>query len=402
MRSLCPLLEEKTEMENFMRIAQVAPLYERVPPRYYGGTERVVSYLTEELVDQGHEVTLFASGDSLTKAKLVSPCAQSLRLNHNCIDFHAYNIVQLEQIFQRAHLFDIIHFHIDYFHYPFSRRLDVAHVTTLHGRLDTPDLLPLYREFDDMPVVSISNSQRAPLAWVNWYGTVYHGLPLDLYGLQEEPGRYLVFLGRISPEKRVDRAIEIAKRARMPLKIAAKVDAVDRRYMKNEIRPLLDHPLVEFIGEISDADKGLLLKNAYALLFPIDWSEPFGLVMIEAMACGTPTVAFRRGSVPEVLDNGMSGYIVDDVEQAIDALAALRHFDRARCRRVFEERFPSRRMAQDYVNIYQRVIDGSGRARSTPPRKSGAIAPGDGEALAGRSNGEMLAVAGDKLPVSFR
>ena len=385
-----------------MRIAQVAPLYERVPPRYYGGTERVVSYLTEELVDQGHEVTLFASGDSLTKAKLVSPCAQSLRLNPDCTDFFAYHIIQLEQIFQRAHLFDVIHFHIDYFHYPFSRRLDVTQVTTLHGRLDIPDLLPLYREFDDMPVVSISNSQRAPLAWANWYGTVYHGLPLDLYELQKKPGGYLVFLGRISPEKRVDRAIEIAKGARMPLKIAAKVDAVDRRYMNNEIRPLLDHPLVEFIGEISDADKGLLLKNAYALLFPIDWSEPFGLVMIEAMACGTPTVAFRRGSVPEVLDNGMSGYIVDDVEQAIDALAALRHFDRARCRRVFEERFSSRRMAQDYVKIYQRVIEGSGRARSNPPRKNGAIAPGDGEVPAARSNGEMLATAGNNLAVSFR
>jgi glycosyltransferase involved in cell wall biosynthesis len=236
-----------------MRIAQVAPLYERVPPLYYGGTERVVSYLTEELVDQGHEVTLFASGDSLTKAKLVSPCAQSLRLNPNCADYLAYHVLQLEQIFQQAHLFDIVHFHIDYFHYPFLRRQDIAHVTTLHGRLDMPDLVPLYCEFDDMPAVSISDSQRTPLAWIDWQGTVYHGLPSNLYRFNKQQRQYLAFLGRISPEKRVDRAIEIAKRAKIPLKIAAKIDAVDRCYMEKEIRPLLDHPLVEFIGETMPA-----------------------------------------------------------------------------------------------------------------------------------------------------
>jgi glycosyltransferase involved in cell wall biosynthesis len=385
-----------------MRIAQVAPLYERVPPLCYGGTERIVSYLTEELVNQGHEVTLFASGDSLTKARLVSPCPRSLRLNPACVDYFAYNLLQLEQIFQQAHLFDIVHFHTDYFHYPFSRRQDLAHVTTLHGRLDVPDLLPLYNEFDDMPVVSISDSQRAPLAWVNWYGTVHHGLPLDLYEPQTEPGKYLVFLGRISPEKRPDRAIEIAKRAQMPLKIAAKVDAVDRRYMKNEIAPLLDHPLVDFIGEVNDADKANLLRHAYALLFPIDWAEPFGLVMIEAMACGTPTVAFRHGSVPEVLDNGVSGYVVDDMEQAVEALKGLQRFDRSRCRRVFEERFSARRMVEDYVKLYQRVIERSGRVRPTPRRQNGAIAARRDEVSV--SNGTQFSGAGSGIDrrISFR
>jgi glycosyltransferase involved in cell wall biosynthesis len=345
-----------------MRIAQVAPLYERVPPLYYGGTERVVSYLTEALVEQGHQVTLFASGDSLTKAKLISPCTQSLRLNPDRGDDLAYNLLHLEHVFQRAHLFDIIHFHIDYFHYPFSRREKVPHVTTLHGRLDMADLVPLYREFDDMPVVSISNSQRAPLPWIRWCGTVYHGLPLDLYKPKKEPGHYLLFLGRISPEKRPDRAIEIAKRAGMPLKIAAKVDEKDRRYMENEIRPLLDDPLVEFLGEVGDSGKAELLRNAYALLFPIDWAEPFGLVMIEAMACGTPTIAFRGGSVREIITDGLTGYVVESVEQATQALKRLHAFDRMRCRSTFEERFSAHRMAQDYVQIYQKLIHTDARA----------------------------------------
>jgi glycosyltransferase involved in cell wall biosynthesis len=340
-----------------MRIAQVAPLYERVPPVCYGGTERVVSYLTEALVEQGHEVTLFASGDSLTQAKLIAPCAQSLRLNPDCIDDLAYNLLQLEQVFQRADQFDIVHFHIDYFHYPFSRRQKMPHLTTLHGRLDMADLVPLYREFDDMPVVSISNSQRAPLPWIRWCGTVYHGLPLDLYKPKKERGQYLLFLGRISPEKRPDRAIEIAKRAGMPLKIAAKVDKKDRKYMKNEIRPLLDHPLVEFLGEVDDSGKEELLRNAYALLFPIDWAEPFGLVMIEAMACGTPIIAFRGGSVREIITDGVTGYVVETVEQATQALKGLDAFDRTRCRSMFEERFSARRMAQDYLKIYERLID---------------------------------------------
>ncbi len=354
-----------------MRIAQVAPLYERVPPLYYGGTERVVSYLTEALVEQGHQVTLFASGDSLTKAKLISPCAQSLRLNPDRMDDLAYNLLQLEHVFQRAHLFDIIHFHIDYFHYPFSRRQKVPHLTTLHGRLDMADLVPLYREFDDMPVVSISNSQRAPLSWVRWCGTVYHGLPLDLYKPKRAPGQYLLFLGRISPEKRPDRAIEIARRAGMPLKIAAKVDEKDRRYMENEIRPLLDHPLVEFVGEVGDSGKAELLRNAYALLFPIDWAEPFGLVMIEAMACGTPTIAFRGGSVREIITDGVTGYVVESVEQATQALKGLDAFDRMRCRSTFEERFSAPRMAQDYLQIYQRLIS----ADTREARRRGVDAP---------------------------
>ena len=262
-----------------------------------------------------------------------------------------------------------------------------------------PDLVPLYSEFDDMPVVSISDAQRTPLAWIDWHGTVYHGLPFNLYRFSKQQGKYLAFLGRISPEKRVDRDIEIAKRANMPLKIAAKIDAVDRCYMEKEIRPLLDHPLVEFIGEIDDAGKGEFLRNAYALLFPIDWPEPFGLVMTEAMACGTPTVAFRHGSVPEVLDDQISGYVVDDVEQAVEALKAIRHFDRTRCRRVFEERFSVRRMAQDYVKIYQRVIDGRVRAHSTPAWQNGAIMPRRDE-IAAKGSGAPLAAAGSAASLS--
>lgn len=388
-----------------MRIAQVAPLYERVPPVYYGGTERVVSYLTEELVKQGHEVTLFASGDSLSRATLVSPCAKSLRLDPDCSDRIVYHVVQLEQVFQRAADFDIVHFHTDYFHYPFSRRQKLAHVTTLHGRLDLKELVPLYREFDDMPVVSISESQKAPLPWVRWFGTVHHGLPLDLYRFQEnEPGDYLLFLGRISREKRPDRAIEIAKRAKMRLKIAAKVDALDQRYMKEQIRPLLDHPLVEFLGEVGDADKAELMRNAYALLFPIDWAEPFGLVMIEAMACGTPTVAFRRGSVPEIIDDGVSGYLVHSVEEAVQALDKARNFDRVACRRTFEKRFSAERMARDYIAVYERVIEAHRQHHGAPPRRSGVT-----HALPSRSvperpaNGAALAsTRPNKSDLSFR
>ena len=340
-----------------MRIAQVAPLYERVPPRYYGGTERIVAYLTEELIKQGHQLTLFASGDSLTRGHLIAPCVRSLRLDSRCEDRLPYHLLQLEQVFQNATAFDIIHFHIDYLHYPLSRRIGVPHLTTLHGRLDLPDLIPLYREFSEVPVTSISNSQRAPLPWINWQGTVYHGIPTDLYKFKKSAGNYLVFLGRISPEKRVDRAIEIAKLAKMKLKIAAKVDINDREYMDAAIRPLLDHPLVEFIGEIGDQEKADLLGNAYALLFPIDWVEPFGLVMIEAMACGTPVVAFRRGSVPEIIDDGVTGFIVNDIEGSLQALDQINDFDRERCRKVFEERFSTARMVQDYLKIYDRLLE---------------------------------------------
>jgi glycosyltransferase involved in cell wall biosynthesis len=266
-----------------MRIAQVAPLYESVPPKFYGGTERVVSFLTEELVRQGHDVTLFASGDSVTKAHLISSCPESLRLCGNCVDHLAHHVLMLEQVFKHRDEFDVIHFHIDYLHFPWSRRQRVADLTTLHGRLDIPDLVPLYREFDDRPVVSISDSQRKPLPDANWKATVYHGLPQNLYTFNERGGKYLAFLGRISPEKGPDQAIEIAKRAGMELKIAAKVDPADEKYYEEHIEPLLDHSLVEFVGEIGGADKNQFLGNTLALLVPIDWPEPFGLVMIESI-----------------------------------------------------------------------------------------------------------------------
>jgi len=339
-----------------MRIAQVAPLYESVPPKYYGGTERVVSYLTEELVRQGHEVTLFASGDSETNAQLVAACRRSLRLDKRYQGQMAHHFVMLERVFQRAGEFDIIHFHVDYLHFPLSRRKAVTHVTTLHGRLDIPDLVPLYQEFREMPVISISNGQREPLPWANWQATVYHGLPADIYRFHPEPGSYLAFLGRISPEKRVDRAIEIAKQVGMPLKIAAKIDRVDQDYFESEIAPLLSNSLVEFVGEIDDDEKDEFLGNAYALLFPIDWPEPFGLVMIEAMACGTPVIAYRRGAVPELVEPGRTGFIVEGLEDAVEAVRRVAQLSRKRCREVFEQRFTAKRMAHDYVQQFDRLI----------------------------------------------
>ena len=339
-----------------MRIAQVAPLYESVPPKYYGGTERVVSYLTEELVRQGHEVTLFASGDSVTKARLVAACRRSLRLDKHCIDHLSHHIVMLERVFQQAPEFDIVHFHVDYLHFSMSRRQQITHVTTLHGRLDIPDLIPLYQNFREMPVISISNTQREPLPWANWQATVYHGLPADLYRFRAQPGSYLAFLGRISPEKRVDRAIEIAKRVRIPLKIAAKVDPVDKKYFKREIEPLLGNPLVKHLGEIGDEEKNEFLGNAYALLLPIDWPEPFGLVIIEAMACGTPVIAYRGGAVPEVIQEGHTGFIVETLEDAVRAVRRVPELSRKRCWEVFEQRFSAARMAHDYVKVYERLI----------------------------------------------
>ncbi len=338
-----------------MRIAQVSPLYESVPPKYYGGTERIVSYLTEELVRQGHTVTLFASGDSKTSARLIHSAEKSLRLDKNSIDSMAHHILLLEKVFQHAREFDIIHFHIDYLHFPLSRRYGPPHITTLHGRLDIPDLVPLYKEFSEMPLISISDSQRAPLPWVNWQGTIYHGLPTDLYSMDENPGRYLVFLGRISPEKRVDRAIEIAKKVGMKLKIAAKISETDRKYYHSEIEPLLDHPLVEYLGEVGESDKKKLLCGAYALLFPIDWPEPFGLVMLESMACGTPIIAYNHGSVPEILDPGLTGYIVSTIDEAVEAVENISRLSRQRCRQVFEERFSVERMAHNYLEVYERV-----------------------------------------------
>jgi glycosyltransferase involved in cell wall biosynthesis len=340
-----------------LRIAQVAPLNESVPPKAYGGTERVVSYLTEELVQQGHEVTLFASGDSITQAQLVPICEQSLRLDPHCIDQLAHHIVLLEQVFKNPYRFDIIHFHIDYLHFPWSRRMAVPHVTTLHGRLNIPDLVPLYQEFREMPVVSISNDQRTPLAWLNFQGTVYHGLPEDLLTFHERPGSYLAFLGRISPEKGVEQAIQIARQSGMTIKIAAKVDPVDQAYFDEAIRPLLDEPGTEFIGEIGEDEKDAFLGNAYALLFPIDWPEPFGLVMIEALACGTPVIAYRHGSVPEVIDDGVTGFMADDPVGAVQAVERVAALSRTRCREVFEQRFTAARMAQGYLAIYRRLTE---------------------------------------------
>jgi glycosyltransferase involved in cell wall biosynthesis len=336
-----------------MKIAQVSPLYESVPPRLYGGTERVVSYLTEELVRQGHDVTLFASGDSITRADLRPACDRALRLLKKSVtDPMAYHVRLIEMVAREAQEFDVVHFHIDYHHFPVTRRQKIPALTTLHGRLDLPELAPLYREFQDMRLISISNSQREPLHWANWAATVYHGLPIDLFKPNYQGGKYLAFLGRISREKRLDRAIEIAQKVGMPLKIAAKIDVADEEYFESEIRKLLDHPLVEFIGEIGDHEKGEFLSNAYALLFPIDWCEPFGLVLIEAMACGTPVIAHPRGSVPEIIEDGVNGYVVRDVEEAVSAVQRVDSLDRRACRRVFEERFSVERMALDYVRVY--------------------------------------------------
>jgi len=339
-----------------MRIGQVSPLYESVPPKYYGGTERVVSYLTEELVRQGHDVTLFASGDSETAAELIAVTPRALRLDEHAVDQLAHHILLLERVRAMANRFDVIHYHIDYLHFPMSRRLSVPHITTLHGRLDLPDLQPLYREFHDEPVISISNSQRVPLPHANWVATVLHGLPLDLYRGHESPDDYLAFIGRVSPEKGADRAIEIARRAGVLLRIAAKVDDVDRRYFEEQIEPLLEGKGVEFVGEIGEREKDDFLGRARALVFPIDWPEPFGLVMIEAMACGTPVIAFPAGSVPEVLEDGVTGFIVDGVDDAVAAIGRTAAFDRRRCRAEFERRFTAERMAHDYVDVYEELI----------------------------------------------
>jgi glycosyltransferase involved in cell wall biosynthesis len=339
-----------------MRIAQVAPLYESVPPRYYGGTERVVSWLTEKLVSLGHDVTLFASADSVTNARLVASCDKALRLDPSCIDPVAHHVLMMEEVFAQAGEFDLIHFHVDYLHFSRSRRERTPCLTTLHGRLDIPDLVPLYREFHELPLVSISDAQRKPLDWVNWVGTVHHGMPVSALPFHKGQGSYLAFLGRVSPEKGLDNAIEIAIRSGMRLRVAAKIDKADREYFERKIEPLLGHPLVEFIGEIGNSEKGEFLGNAAALLFPIDWPEPFGLVMIESMACGTPVIAYSRGSVPEIVRNGVSGYVVNDVGEAAAAVKQLSKIDRRQCRRYFELNFSDDRMAEQYVNIYRKLL----------------------------------------------
>jgi glycosyltransferase involved in cell wall biosynthesis len=339
-----------------LRIAMVAPLYESVPPKLYGGTERVVSYLTEELVRQGHDVTLFASGDSVTAANLCPMCECGLRLDPECQDPLARHILMVDEVVDAADDFDIIHFNIDYLHFPLVRHLGLRAVTTLHGRQDIPDLAPVYRHFTAMPVVSISNDQRRPLPWAKWVGTVYHGLPLDLYRRGSGRGAYLAFLGRMSREKRPDRTIAIARRAGIPLRMAAKVDRADQPYFEECIRPLLKGPGVEFVGEIGEEDKNAFLGEALALLFPIDWPEPFGLTMIEATACGTPVIAFPCGSVPEIIRDGVNGYIVASEEEAVAAVLACESFDRQACRLDFERRFSAARMARDYVKVYRRQV----------------------------------------------
>ena len=341
-----------------MKIAQIAPLMESVPPRLYGGTERIVSYLTDELVRLGHEVTLFASADSVTAAKLVSCASMALRLDSNVRDPIPYYMLMLDRVRKLAEEFDILHFHIDQFHFPLFAQIADRTVTTLHGRQDLPDLKPLYIGFSQMPLVSISNAQRRPIAKANFVATIHHGIPTNLHTPIYNPrGGYVAFLGRISPEKRPDRAIPIARTLGIPLKIAAKVDKVDEAYFREKIAPLLSDPGVEFIGEINERGKTEFLGEAMALLFPIDWPEPFGLVMIEAMACGTPVLAFRQGAVSEIIDQGVTGAIVDTMDEAVRMLPRVIALDRHAVRRQFEQRFSSARMAKDYVALYRSLLE---------------------------------------------
>jgi glycosyltransferase involved in cell wall biosynthesis len=335
----------------------------------------VVSWLTEELVAQGHQVTLFASGDSDTSARLVPCCPRSLRLDSESVDHLAHHILMIEEVARRSKEFDVVHWHIDYLHYPTSRRLSQAHLTTLHGRLDLPELVPLYREFPEAPVVSISHAQRAPIPFANWVGMVHHGLPRALHRPRDGKGGYLAFLGRLSPEKRVDRAIDIARRAGIPIRIAAKVDRVDRDYFEAEVARLLNAPLVDFVGEIGEPEKGEFLGNARALLFPIDWAEPFGLVMIESLACGTPVIAWPEGSVPEVIEDGVTGLLVDEIETAVDAVKRIDSISRRRCREEFEKRFTAPRMARDYVAIYERLLRNPLRRAPEPPSRRDVQTP---------------------------
>jgi glycosyltransferase involved in cell wall biosynthesis len=348
-----------------MKIAQIAPLMEAVPPKLYGGSERIVAYLSDALTALGHDVTLFASGDSTVAGRLAPVWPQALRLDPSVSDYLAPHMILLEAVARRAQQFDVIHSHVDYLGYPLLRRVGVPFLTTLHGRLDLPVLRRIYDTFNDVPVVTISDAQRRPVPEANYLATIQHGIPERLLLPGFGAGGYLAFLGRISPEKAPDAAIRIAQKAGMPMRIAAKVDKVDRRYFEELIEPMLALPSVEFIGEIGDHQKTEFLGNAAALLFPIAWEEPFGLAMIEAMACGTPVIAFRRGSVLEIVDDGITGFIVDDEDEAAQAVTALPQFDRARIRRVFEERFTARRMAEDYLNVYRRLI-----AREQPLRQA--------------------------------
>ena len=354
-----------------LRIAQIAPLYERIPPKLYGGTERVVSYITEELVRRGHQVTLFASGDSLTAAKLVPGCPQSLRLAGKPELGAFLQLPMLSEVYEGAvSQFDVIHSHIDYWSFPFARLTKVPTVATMHGRLDMEELHPVYARYRSIPLVSISDAQREPLPLMNWVETVYHGVPRDLLHFNPGPGKYLAFLGRISPEKRPDIAIEVARRVGIPFKIAAKVDVVDRDYFDAVIKPLLSQPDVEYIGEISDSEKSEFLGNALAFMFTIDWPEPFGLAMIEALACGTPVIARSCGSVPEVIRPGATGFIANTVDEMIAAVGRIDKLSRAGCRREFENRFTVEIMVERYERIYCRLIEEGQRERSIRTRES--------------------------------
>jgi glycosyltransferase involved in cell wall biosynthesis len=348
-----------SRVETEMRIAQIAPLMESVPPKLYGGTERIVSYLTEELVKLGHDVTLFASGDSVTSAKLVSCVPTALRLDPKVCDIIAYYMLMLDRVRRQSHQFDILHFHMDYVHFPLFRDMSSRVLTTLHGRQDLPDNKPIYIGFDEMPLISISDSQRIPISNANFVATIYHGIPgTDLKPALWPQGGYLAFLGRIAPEKGPETAIQIARSAGLPLKIGAKIDRVDEQYFRERIAPLLDQPGIEFIGEINEHQKADFLGRAAGLLFPIDWPEPFGLVMIEAMACGTPVLAFNRGSVSEIVEDGKTGIVVKSRDEAVRRLPDLLTLNRRRVRHEFERRFSAQRMASDHVRLYQELAKG--------------------------------------------
>ena len=340
-----------------MRIAQIAPLTEAVPPKLYGGTERVIAWLTEELVALGHDVTLFASGDSHTSARLEPIWPRALRLDTSVRDPMGLHMAMLEQVRRQSDQFDVLHFHLDYYPFSLFSRQTTPFITTLHGRLDLPEHQPVFTTFSSMPVISISNSQRRPVPQAGWVKTIYHGLPADLLTPKPVRPSYLAFLGRISPEKSVDRAIRIAERCGLPIKIAAKVDKADRDYFEEQIRPLMSLPFVEYLGEINDAQKPEFLSGAIALLVSIDWPEPFGLVMIEAMACGTPVIAFNRGSVPEIVEDGLTGFIVEDETSAVGAVGQLSTLSRERVRARFDERFTARRMANEYLAVYRQLAE---------------------------------------------
>jgi glycosyltransferase involved in cell wall biosynthesis len=356
-----------------MRIAQVSPLWESVPPKLYGGTERIVSYLTEGLVQMGHNVTLFASGDSITAARLVSICPEALRLSTCMLYRDAPVVLQQERVLGAVEEFDIIHFHIDMPGFPVARRCKTPTITTMHGRLDLPELRPAFHEFADMALVSISDAQRHPLPLSNWVATVHHGLPRDLYGFHPRRGKYLAFLGRITPEKHVDLAIEIAKRTNMRLRIASKIDPVDRAYFEAEVEPLLHHPLIEYLGEINDVEKDEFLGDAKALVCPYDSTEAFGLVLIEALACGTPVITYDNGPFPEIIEDGVTGFLCRSVRDMVEAVGRVPLIDRHRCRQQFEERFTAERMTQEYLDVYRQLLVEPRRTAVCSPAHAGQV-----------------------------